>query len=73
MILVGAGISLLYHGNRYLAPNEVLEREVPIDPYYWVLPSGAQIDRIKLMVVLNNLEAVLIRANYGLDRNGQIR
>ena len=48
-------------------------RTVPLEPYYWVLPSGAPIDRAKLMVVLNNLEGLYIRANYALDSDAQTR
>lgn len=45
----------------------------PFDPYYWVTPSGARIERSKLMVTLTNLEGVYIRASYGLDSDGQSR
>ena len=45
----------------------------PLDPYYWVLPSGAPIEREKLMVVLTDLTGIYIRASYGLDSDGQSR
>ena len=57
-----------YHLGRY-----ALNVSAPIDPYYWVLPSGAPIDRSKMMVVLNNLKGVYIKASYGVDKDGQAR
>ena len=44
-----------------------------IEPYYWVEPSGAPIERSKLMYVLKNLAGMYIKANYGLDQDGQAR
>lgn len=71
--MVGAGVSLLYHSGRRGEPNLAMERTVPFEPYYWVLPSGAPIDRAKLMVVLNNLKGMYIKASYVLDGNAQAR
>ena len=31
-----------------------MEISAPFDPYYWVTPSGARIERSKLMVTLTN-------------------
>ena len=73
VLLTGAGVSLLYHSGIDISPNTPTDIEVPMDPYYWVLPSGAPVDRPKLMVVLNNLEGVYVRASYGMDRDGQAR
>ena len=43
------------------------------EPYYWVQPSGAPAERKDLMVVLNSLEGVYLRASYGTDSDGQVR
>jgi hypothetical protein len=72
-MLVGAGVSLLFHAGVKITPNTPTNFSVSLEPYYWVLPSGAAVDRAKLMVVLKNLKGVYIRANYGLDTNGQAR
>jgi hypothetical protein len=73
VLIVGAGVSLLFHSGIKVRSNEMVNMSVPIDPYYWVLPSGAPIDRPKLMVVLTNLEAIYIKATYGIDADGQAR
>ena len=73
MLIGGDGVSLQYHSGMKPEPNVASNRSVPLEEYYWVLPSGAPIDRSKLMVVLNNLKGLYIRANYGLDQNGQSR
>lgn len=73
VILTGDGISLLFYSGRKITPNTPTKFQVPLEPYYWVLPSGSGIDRSKLMVVLNNLDGIYIRANYALDPNGQAR
>ncbi|TRY60964.1 hypothetical protein TCAL_05712 [Tigriopus californicus] len=73
VILTGDGISLLFYSGRKISPNTPTKFEIPLEPYYWVLPSGSGIDRSKLMVVLNNLDGIYIRANYALDPNGQAR
>ena len=41
------------------------------EPWEWVTTSGAGVDRHKLMLVLNNLEGLYLRANYGPDNTGQ--
>ena len=73
VFMVGNGLSLLYHSGMKPRPNEPIEMYAPFDPYLWVTPSGAPIDRSKLMVVLTNLEGIYIRASYGLDADGQAR
>lgn len=74
MLLVGGGLNLLYHsGLRSPQTNTPTNRSVPLEPYYWVLPSGAAVDRAKLMVALNNLQGVYVRASYGVDANAQAR
>ena len=73
VFMVGNGLSLLYHSGLKPRPNEPMTMVIPFDPYLWVTPSGAQIDRSKLMVVLTNLEGLYIRASYGLDYDGQAR
>jgi hypothetical protein len=73
VLLIGAELSILFHSGLRITPNAGLNVSSPIDPYYWVLPSGAPIDRSKMMVVLNNLKGVYIKASYGLDKDGQAR
>ena len=73
VIMVGDGISLLYHSGLTPRPNEAIDITAPIDPYYWVLPSGAPIDRPKLMVVLTDVKGIYIKASYGLDYDGASR
>ena len=73
VLIVGQGITLLFHSGLKPRPNEAINISAPFDPYYWVLPSGAPIDRPKLMVVLTNLEGVYLKASYGLDADGQAR
>ena len=73
VLIVGAGVSLLFHSGLKIRANEMLNMSVPFDPYYWVTPSGAPIDRPKLMVVLTNLEGIYLKASYGLDLDGQSR
>ncbi len=73
VLLIGAELSILFHSGLKVSPNAALNVSAPIDPYYWVLPSGAPIDRSKMMVVLNNLKGVYIKASYGLDKDGQAR
>ncbi len=73
VLLIGADVSLLYHSGARIEPNTPTNRTVPLEPYYWVLPSGAAIDRSTLMVVLNNLQGLYIRASYALDNDAQAR
>lgn len=73
VLLTGNGVSLLYHSGQPIRPNEEMKVKAPFDPYYWVLPSGAPIDRPQLMVALTNLTGLYIRASYGLDSDGQAR
>ena len=73
VLLIGAELSILFHSGLKVTPNAALNVSAPIDPYYWVLPSGAPIDRSKMMVVLNNLKGVYIKASYGVDKDGQAR
>ena len=54
-------INLLYHSGESVRPNEALNISAPLDPYYWRLPSGAGIERSKLMVVLTNLTGLYFR------------
>ena len=74
VLLMGAGgKSLLYHSGMRIAPNEQTNVTAVLEPYYWVQPSGAPAERKDLMVVLNNLEGVYLRASYGTDYDGQVR
>lgn len=73
LILSGNGISLLYHANMQVRPNEPMEISALLDPYVWNLPDGAYIKRRHLMSVLANLTGIYIRASYGLDSDGQSR
>ena len=73
VFIVGNDISLLFHSGQKPQPNQAMNISAPMDPYYWVLPSGAKIERHKLMVALANLEGIYIRASYGLDTDGQAR
>ena len=73
VLMIGNGISLLFHSGLKPRPNEAINVTAPIDPYYWVQPSGAPIDRPKLMVLLTNVEGIYIKASYGLDSDGASR
>ena len=74
VLLVGAGgKSLLYYSGIKITPNEQTNITAIFEPYYWVAPSGASVDRSDLMVVLNNLKGVYLRASYGTDQDGQAR
>ena len=66
-------MSILFHSGYTVEPNTPINFSAPFEPYYWVTPSGAEVDRTKLMVVLNNLQGIYIRSNYGLDRAAQAR
>ena len=46
---------------------------LPVDPYNWYFPSGEQIERKDLMVVLTNLDGIYIKASYGIEVDGQAR
>jgi hypothetical protein len=72
--LVGGGLNLLYHSGRRPPPtNTPSNRSVEFEPHLWVLPSGAAVDRAKLMVALNGLKGIYIRASYGTDPAAQAR
>ena len=74
VLLVGGGMNLLYHSGLRAPPtNTPTNRSAPFEPHYWVLPSGAGVDRFKLMVALNGLEGIYIRASYGTDPDAQAR
>ena len=74
VLLMGAGgKALLYHSGIRITPNEQTNVTAVFEPYYWVEPSGAPADRSDLMVVLNSLEGVYLRASYGTDQDGQAR
>merc|ERR1719354_611702 len=47
--------------------------KVPLEPRYWVTPSGNQISRNQLMVRLNNMQRVFIRGSYASDGSQQTR
>ena len=71
--MTGGGVSLLYHSGIKLRPNEPVNISAPIDPYNWYFPSGEQIERKDLMVVLTNLDGIYIKASYGIEVDGQAR
>ncbi len=68
MLLVGGGLHLLhYTGGRPPRTNERTPMRAPLDPEDWRHPSGDPVDRTKLMVALNRLEGLYLRASYGTD------
>ncbi len=65
---------MLYHsGRRAPKTNTPSNRTVELEPFNWVLPSGAPVDRAKFMVALNGLKGLYIRASYGTDPDAQSR
>ena len=69
VFITGGGISLLYHAGMRLRPNEPAKISAPFDSYSWFTPSGEQVSREKLMVVLTNLDGIYIKAGYGLSKS----
>ena len=65
----GEGKQLLFYSGLKVQANTPVDISVPIDPYYWTTVSGGEVDRETLMVVLNSLEGLYIRARYGHSSN----
>ena len=62
LLVGGEGKQLLFYSGLRVQANTPADISVPIDPYYWTTVSGGEVDRETLMVVLNSLEGLYIRA-----------
>ena len=62
LLVGGEGKQLLFYSGLKVQANTPVDISVPIDPYYWTTVSGGVVDRETLMVVLNSLEGLYIRA-----------
>ena len=62
LMVGGEGKQLLFYSGLKVQANTPVDISVPIDPYYWTTVSGGEVDRETLMVVLNSLEGLYIRA-----------
>ena len=50
-----------------------VEVRAPLEPRYWVQPSGNPVTRPLLMVLLNDLQRVYVRGSYGASPASQAR
>ena len=62
LLVGGEGKQLLFYSGLRVQANTPADISVPIDRYYWTTVSGGEVDRETLMVVLNSLEGLYIRA-----------
>ncbi len=75
LLVGGGGINLLYHRSSRRPPEtgRRTQMRVPLEPHFWVLPTGSPVDRNKLMMALKDVQGIYIRASYGTDPNAQAR
>merc|ERR1712106_227086 len=72
IILEGGGhVLMFFSGQKVTGDNYVTEMKAPLEPRYWVTPTGNPVDREKLMMVLNNLEHVNVKGSYGPDSGSE--
>jgi len=60
VLLIGADLSLLFHSSLKVVSNVPLNVSAPIDPYYWVLPSGEYSQIFSLKCLFDSLRLFYI-------------
>jgi len=72
IILEGGGNTLMFFsGQKVPEYNYVTQMKAPLEPRYWVTPTGNPVERDKLMMVLNNLEHINVKGSYGSDSGAE--